>query len=288
MTQTPIFPVSTNHLIASHHISDHCSVDIHLHDACEVFMALTSDIRYYIEGTYYDMKQGDIIITNDKEVHRPTMTKEHAYDRMYIMFRPDLFEPLTPYNLPLFNIFIERQKGRQNLIRSGHPLYPRAKLLFERSVNLNNAPTVKERFEQQLLVMELFITLDTMHKDQYDAATYHSEASTPIDQRVEKILHDISQHFNEPYDLNALATRHFMDRYYMCHLFKTHTGFSIMEYIQSKRIRYAKELLMQNTLNMSEISQRVGYDDYSNFYKTFRKLTGVSPKSYQLQVFPKS
>ncbi len=287
MTQTSILPISTHYLIAAHHISDTCSVDIHLHDACELFMALTSDIRYYIEGTYYDMNPGDIILTNAKEVHRPTMTEDHPYDRMYIMFRPELFQPLLPHNLALFSMFLDRQKGRQNLIRSDHPLYPRAKLLFERTVNLNDATTVKERFEQQLLAMELFITLDTMHKHQYEA-TQPIEPDTPIDQRIEKILHDISQHFNKPYDLNALASRHFMDRYYMCHLFKTHTGFSIMEYIQSKRIRYAKELLLQNTLNMSEISQRVGYDDYSNFYKTFRKLTGVSPKTYQQYAQPKS
>lgn len=282
-TQVPIFPIATNHFIAAHHVSDVCSVDIHLHDACEVYMALTSDIRYYIEGTYYDMHPGDIIITREKEIHRPTMTHHHDYNRMYLMFQPEHFKPSLPQHLSLFDIFHQRQKGRQNLIRSNHPLHPHAKLLFERIVQLNHTSTVKERFEQQLLVMELFLALDTIHKDQYEDAS-SSETITPIDERIDRILEDISQHFNEPYDLNSLASRHYMDRYYMCHLFKTHTGFSIMEYIQSKRISYAKELLINKTLTMSDISQRVGYEDYSNFYKTFRKLTGVSPKKYQQDI----
>jgi AraC-like DNA-binding protein len=71
-----------------------------------------------------------------------------------------------------------------------------------------------------------------------------------------------------------------MDKYYMCHLFKKTTGFSLLEYVQSKRIQYAK-ILLHKGVNISEASRQCGFEEYSNFYKTFKKLVKLSPKQYR-------
>jgi len=55
---------------------------------------------------------------------------------------------------------------------------------------------------------------------------------------------------------------------------------TVGEYIAYKRILKAKELLIRGT-PVLETCHAVGFRDYSNFYKTFRRLEGVSPREYK-------
>jgi AraC-like DNA-binding protein len=47
----------------------------------------------------------------------------------------------------------------------------------------------------------------------------------------------------------------------------------------NKRIEYAIELLKQSDLPVSQICQRCGFSDVSNFYRVFRRETNCSPNS---------
>ena len=47
------------------------------------------------------------------------------------------------------------------------------------------------------------------------------------------------------------------------------------------RIDRAKQLLLESSLPISEISLQVGYTNFSHFTQTFRKMTGVTPSDYR-------
>ena len=61
--------------------------------------------------------------------------------------------------------------------------------------------------------------------------------------------------------------------------FKKHTGLSLREYILDKRIECAKKLLMDGK-NVSDACLMSGFNDYSNFIRSFKKKTGISPGHY--------
>ena len=61
--------------------------------------------------------------------------------------------------------------------------------------------------------------------------------------------------------------------------FKRHTGLSLREYILDKRIECAKKLLMDGK-NVSDACLMSGFNDYSNFIRSFKKKTGISPGHY--------
>ena len=50
-----------------------------------------------------------------------------------------------------------------------------------------------------------------------------------------------------------------------------------MEYITKKRLVLAKELILEG-ISLYEAADRVGFSDYSNFYRSFKKTMGFSPK----------
>lgn len=64
-------------------------------------------------------------------------------------------------------------------------------------------------------------------------------------------------------------------------LFKEKTGTSFTQYLIDYRMERACELLCTTTKQMKEISSLVGYDDYSQFVKMFRKVIGTTPQEYR-------
>lgn len=64
-------------------------------------------------------------------------------------------------------------------------------------------------------------------------------------------------------------------------LFKEKTGCSFTEYLIGWRINKAKQYLMNTELSMKEIGLQVGYEDYSQFTKMFKKVTGKTPQEYR-------
>jgi len=63
-------------------------------------------------------------------------------------------------------------------------------------------------------------------------------------------------------------------------LFKAQTGFSPVDYYIRLRIQAACRLFDTTSLNVSEVSSRIGYDDSCYFSRIFRKIMGMPPLAY--------
>lgn len=66
-----------------------------------------------------------------------------------------------------------------------------------------------------------------------------------------------------------------------CRLFKQRTSRHFTEYLNEVRISNACKFLQETSLNISEIAFQCGYKTLSNFNKSFKKTTGLSPKEYR-------
>lgn len=64
---------------------------------------------------------------------------------------------------------------------------------------------------------------------------------------------------------------------YVAKEFKRHMGCSVMNYLTSVKLNYAKELLQNTELTTMEISSRIGFDSLSHFNHSFKKHFGSTP-----------
>lgn len=64
-------------------------------------------------------------------------------------------------------------------------------------------------------------------------------------------------------------------------MFHTHIGSTVSEYINSKRVKKASELLMNSELSIAEISEKLGFSTQQYFSKTFKKIIGASPAQFR-------
>lgn len=69
---------------------------------------------------------------------------------------------------------------------------------------------------------------------------------------------------------------------YLANIFSEVTGTNIQHYIIIHKIEMAKELLLYNELNLTEISYKLGYSSVAHLSNQFKKITGVSPSFYKL------
>ena len=72
-----------------------------------------------------------------------------------------------------------------------------------------------------------------------------------------------------------MSTSHFI------RTFKTQVGYSPLAYQTRLRIERAKDLLQATDLRVSEIAQRIGYQNPMYFSSTFKKHTGMTPLEYR-------
>jgi AraC-like DNA-binding protein len=70
---------------------------------------------------------------------------------------------------------------------------------------------------------------------------------------------------------------------YLSRLFKRELGVSPQAFLQQRRIELAKNLLIQNSFNVSEVSRLCGFDRPAYFSTVFLSHVGVSPKAYQMK-----
>lgn len=68
---------------------------------------------------------------------------------------------------------------------------------------------------------------------------------------------------------------------YLSNLFKKETGTGLTNYVAQLRIEEAKLLLQRSRLRMTEIAERVGFDNSSYFTVVFKQMTGESPREFR-------
>ena len=69
--------------------------------------------------------------------------------------------------------------------------------------------------------------------------------------------------------------------YYLSHIFKDKTGRTFIEYLTEVRINYARELCLDQSLSIKDISERCGYLNTTYFYKVFKKIVGSTIGEYR-------
>lgn len=100
---------------------------------------------------------------------------------------------------------------------------------------------------------------------------------------VDFVKQYVEEHYLDDVQLGDLALVAHVSPSYLSTRFKKEVGISFSEYLVQFRINKAKELLRKENVSCKEAAQSVGYRDYAQFSKMFKKYTGMTPTFYQKQ-----
>ncbi|WP_042201114.1 response regulator transcription factor [Paenibacillus camerounensis] len=91
----------------------------------------------------------------------------------------------------------------------------------------------------------------------------------------------IEIHYQGDCSLQTVAAHVHVTPNYLSNLFKRETGTGLTNYVAQLRIEEAKQLLQRSRLRMTEIAERVGFDNSSYFTVVFKQMTGESPREFR-------
>ncbi|MBR6863567.1 MAG: helix-turn-helix domain-containing protein [Bacteroidales bacterium] len=108
--------------------------------------------------------------------------------------------------------------------------------------------------------------------------------SHPLVIRFFEMLFDRSQVLDS---VSGYAERLGISPSYLNKLVRTQTRHSAMDWVEISRVNWAKSLLKEGILSISDVSLAIGVDDPSYFTRFFRKSTGMTPSEYRRSAMKK-
>ena len=113
--------------------------------------------------------------------------------------------------------------------------------------------------------------------------SWHPESVIVSRKRMElaAVKEYLDEHYTEKLTLDDLAEKFFINKFYLSKIFKETYGTTVNNYLISKRITRAKQLLRFTDMTVDEVGVAVGMGDAN--YWMFRKVVGISPREYRKQ-----
>lgn len=257
-----------NYLIESAQmITEHPAVGnavMHSHDSYEIYLFQDGKTDYLVEGNKYRLRKGDIMLMRRGELHINSIRASVTYKRSYINF--EITELLSEINnQQLLHMFNNRPLGEYN--------HYRAKDFPENHWQeyFHAICTAKAKEEKLCFLLPLLQELSGCFPLLQTDAT-HREPNTVMD-----ICKFINADLSQPLSLELLSEKYYISKTHLNRLFKANVGTTVGQYINLKRLFYAKDLLRQN-IHPTEVCSRCGFRDYTTFYRAFKKQFGYAPK----------
>jgi AraC family transcriptional regulator len=108
-----------------------------------------------------------------------------------------------------------------------------------------------------------------------------TSAATRHHDRIAEVLRYLAGHIGELHSVSSLARLAAMSPYYFLRTFKEVTGTTPHQWLLRARLRTAAERLAGGRERITDIALEVGFQDLSNFVRSFRAEFGVSPRAYR-------
>jgi AraC family transcriptional regulator len=109
-----------------------------------------------------------------------------------------------------------------------------------------------------------------------------SSAPSPHEGRMTEVLRYMAEHSAAPHTVAGLASMAKLSPYHFLRSFKAVTGVTPHQWLLRARLRDAAEKLAATRVPVTDIALDVGFDDLSNFTRTFHAEFGASPRQYRL------
>ncbi|MBU3156136.1 AraC family transcriptional regulator [Clostridium estertheticum] len=248
----------------------------HYHDDYEIYYLLDGKRHYFIKDKVYDIKKGDLVFVEKNEIHKTFDAGAPYHQRILITFKKSYLNNILveAKNYDLLSCFhgntnvlrlkFDEQKSIENLL--SRMLYEDANQVDSSSIYL------------KIMLTEFLILVERLLKS---APSYHIETTNLTHKRISEIITYINKNYVENLTLDFLSKRFFISTYYLSRTFKKVTGLNLNQYVNTIRIKAAEKLLFSTELNITNISEKVGYRSITHFGRAFKSITGVSPLKYK-------
>ncbi|WP_074887464.1 helix-turn-helix domain-containing protein [Butyrivibrio proteoclasticus] len=266
--------IENKYFSIAHLYKDEKAMEMHIHDCYEVYFSISGGKQFLIDNKVYDIAPGDLFLINQYDSHYLTQIEKEKHERIVIMIDPDYMKEISSTETNLDACFQERNEKFSHKISLTSEQQSRF-LYFVNKILTSNGygHDLLERatFTELFVLINQIVNEKTSDKLEDKPSTYNEQ--------VDAILSYLNNNIQYPISIGDLSKQFYISESYICRIFKSATGTTINKYMTARRISIAKSLLAEG-IGVSDVCEKCGFSDYSNFLKAFTKSVGISPKKY--------
>lgn len=279
MERKQFFQALEEDILCLHKSGMHFTTQYHHHDGYEIYLFLKGDANYYIEQNCYHMKRGCLFNMRPNELHRVECFDLKIYERITINLRSNLIREFSSEQTDLTRCFIDRPFGRDNMMYLNEHQINEFIFLANNVEKLLNSEEYGHDIMARSYLNQILVLVNNLFLKETQAEPIN--IMPPV---VSKAMLYINEHLTEPITITDIASHIHHNPTYISRCFKKVTGVPLQQYIIYKRIILAKKYLREG-YSLNDTCRLSGFNDYSNFARTFKKQIGCSPKKFQEQPF---
>lgn len=157
---------------------------------------------------------------------------------------------------------------------------------FSKKIATKIAPKIKKASKTKGIerILLLFKILDLLSKTDdckpLAGELYRQENHNFTSDRLIRVMHFLNTNYLNKIELGKVAAIANLHPSAFCRYFKAKSGKSLSEFVNDLRISYACRLIIEDKLSISQICFECGFNNLSNFNRSFKKHTGFTPSNY--------
>lgn len=257
----------------------------HYHPEYELTLIVDSCGQRLVGNGIADYGPGDLVLLGPNLPHswrsgpvKPNYGETHR--AVVVQFREDCLGRHF-FDLPEMSGVAQLLRQSSNGLAFGHTRIGR--MVAESIVKLPSLPSAKRLVQLLSILVDLACVRD--------GRVLSTSKVRPIcrvadQQRIDAICTHLNEHFKEEIQFAKLSKRLQMDQASLCRFFRRATGRTMTEYLNELRVGAAAQLLIDTDASALEIAFRVGFGNYSNFNRQFKRIKGFAPRSLRRQFSP--
>ena len=247
-------------------------IEYHYHTFHKIIILLAGRAGYAVEGERYELAPGDFVLVGSGSIHRPVVETGDYYERMILYIAPNYLRALTVGDCDPSECFRQAQETFQYVYRDEGG--SRVRPLFQALAETVRQGGYGAALLAQAQFTELMVEVNRVVRGG------HRVGAAGGDSKVVSLLQYLNLHLADPLTIDELAARFYISKYHMMRKFKEETGYTIHNYIVSKRLLLARTQIAEGT-PVLKAAQLSGFSDYTTFSRAYKKQFGSAPSQLQ-------
>lgn len=243
----------------------------HFHDCYQLIYVVEGNAFVTVNGNQYEATPGTMLLIGRFENHGIQIQSE-KYARYTVTISPNIYG----YNTLLGDRLLSPLANRPKHFRHAVDVSCHAEVDQILQQMVEESKQMQPMKDKMLLF--LLSQLLVLYSRQHPEAIPDHAGNLELIRQVRQYLED---NYAAKCDLDSLASRFNLSASYLSHIFKQITGCSVISYLTAYRISAAKHYLIETDWPISSICAACGFSDHSNFGRTFRSETGLSPSAFR-------
>ncbi len=268
------FPINVFHT----RFEEHHHLPLHWHEHFEVILIEQGEATLTIGNRKFLARAGELYVVNSGELHG-IGDPSTPFIFYAIVFHPSLIG-LQEDHLEAMGLTTSYTEGDKAFVNvpdpsSGHDRQIRQAV--DTIIHEFHAKLPGYQQAVQASVRLLFTWLYRWYTEPYASDNRLSDTNLKA-RRFKALLRHVEEHYAEPISLDKAAGIVHLSTYHFCKTFKKLTGLTFVQYVNHYRIQEAERLLLNTSLSITEVADRIGCGSINAFSKLFKQIRGCSPK----------